>query len=155
MKNGLKLPAITLNYFHKSSFTIESINESSLEANCIIYRLFLKVKYNVYLLWPLKKKLDSYSRLWNKRSPWNKRSTFFLNFHIRILIHFYINQGIAVIFHFFLICFQKLINIALRLFQTLEYTCNRTKTCSVETVQTVEIRLNTNFNPWPRAKAVM
>ena len=43
------------------------------------------------------------------------------HFHIRILIHFYNNQGIAVIFHFFLSSFQKLINVTLRLFRTLEY----------------------------------
>ena len=42
------------------------------------------------------------------------------NFHIRFLMHFYINQGIAVIFLFFsFIFFQKLINVPLRLFWTI------------------------------------
>ena len=40
----------------------------------------------------------TYSRLSNRRRLWNKGS---LNFHITILIHFYINLGIAVIFWFF------------------------------------------------------
>ena len=41
-----------------------------------------------------------YSRLWNKRSPWNNRSPPppLKNFHITILLLFYINLGIAVIF---------------------------------------------------------
>ena len=43
----------------------------------------------------------NYSRLWNRRTPWNKRSPLPPHFHIRILMHFYINQGIAEIFHFF------------------------------------------------------
>ena len=44
-----------------------------------------------------------YSRLWNKRSPWNNRSPPPLkNFHIMILILFYTNLGIAIIFDFFL-----------------------------------------------------
>ena len=46
-----------------------------------------------------------------------------------LLIHFYINQGIAVIFQFFsLDFFQKLLNVPLRLFRTLEYlTINKEK----------------------------
>ena len=35
-----------------------------------------------------------YSRLWNKRSPWNE-------FHIMILLLFYINLDIVVIFYFY------------------------------------------------------
>ena len=43
----------------------------------------------------------NYSRLWNKRSPWNNRSPPLKNFHIMILILFYTNLGIAIIFDFF------------------------------------------------------
>ena len=46
--------------------------------------------------------LVMYSRLWNKRSPWNNRSPPLKNFHIMILILFYTNLGIAIIFEFFL-----------------------------------------------------
>ena len=42
-----------------------------------------------------------YSGVWNRRSPLNKRSPGPKKFNITILIHLYINQGIAVIFHFF------------------------------------------------------
>ena len=41
----------------------------------------------------------AFSRLWNRRSPWNKHSTS-LFFHITILILFYIDLGISVIFDF-------------------------------------------------------
>ena len=46
----------------------------------------------------------NYSRLSNRRSLLNNSR---LNFHIVILIHFYINLGIAVIFLFFLSTFSK------------------------------------------------
>ena len=48
------------------------------------------------------------------------------NFHIMILILFYINLGIAVIFDliFFFKFFQKLISVPLRLFRSLEYKFN-------------------------------
>ena len=40
-----------------------------------------------------------YSRVWNRHSPWNKRSPISnKSFHIRNLIHLYINQGIVIIF---------------------------------------------------------
>ena len=52
-----------------------------------------------HLIWTFK---SEYSRLWNKRSPLNKHSPPLKNFYITILILFYINLGIAVIFNFFL-----------------------------------------------------
>ena len=61
----------------------------------------------ISVFWLLYVRPPSYSRVWNRCSPWNKRSLPFKNFHIRVLIHFYINQGIAVIFHFFSIKFFK------------------------------------------------
>ena len=61
------------------------------------------------------KTIQNYSKLWNRRTSWNKRSTPLKNYHIRILIHFYIKHGIVVIF-----LFQKLMSVPLRLFQTLE-----------------------------------
>ena len=49
-------------------------------------------------------------------------ATHLKKFHIRISIHFFINQGIAKMFHFFSSkVFQKLITIPQRLFRTLEY----------------------------------
>ena len=75
--------------------------------------------YSVYsFIWD-----PSYSRVWNRRSPLNKHSPPLKNFHIRILIHFYINQGIAIIFQFFFAfkIFQKRISVALCLFRSLEY----------------------------------
>ena len=42
--------------------------------------------------------VGKYSRLWNRRSPWNNHSPPLKNFHIMILILFYINLCIAVIF---------------------------------------------------------
>ena len=66
-----------------------------------------------------------YSRVWNRRTPWNKHSPPLKNFHIRILIHFYINQGIAVIFQFFFFkIFQKWISVPLCLLRSLEYLSN-------------------------------
>ena len=41
--------------YHKNA----SINKSCLEAHFTIYRLFMKGKFNVYVLWPLKKNLIS------------------------------------------------------------------------------------------------
>ena len=46
-------------------------------------------------------KLFNFSRLWNKRSPWNNHSPPLKNFHITILILFYINLGIGFIFWLF------------------------------------------------------
>ena len=60
-----------------------------------------------------------YSKVWNRRSPWNKRSRPLKNVYIRILIQFYINQGIAVIFHRFKK--KKSKNVPLYLFRTLEH----------------------------------
>ena len=57
----------------------------------------------------------TYSRPWNKRIPSLK------NFHISILILFYINLGIVVIFYFVFKIFQKLISVALCLFRSQEY----------------------------------
>ena len=72
-----------------------------------IFELFvsetnLKKKRSVILrpvvtTWRLKAFIN-YSRLSNRRRLLNKSS---LNFHIMILIHFYTNLGIGVIFDFF------------------------------------------------------
>ena len=44
------------------------------------------------LVWP-----QDYSRLWNRRTPLNKRSPHPpKNYNTRILIHFYIKQGVAL-----------------------------------------------------------
>ena len=50
-----------------------------------------------------------YSKVWNRCSTLNKHSPPPKNFNIRILIHFYINQGISVIFQlFFYYSFSKI-----------------------------------------------
>ena len=61
-------------------------------------------KYNIFIPYFINTltTLCDYSRLWNKRSPWNNRSPPPLKiFHILILLLFYINPGIAVIYNFF------------------------------------------------------
>ena len=45
--------------------------------------------------------LKAYSRHWNKRSPWNNRSTPLKNFHVTISLLFYINCSHFLIFFFF------------------------------------------------------
>ena len=99
--------------------TLTSSDETHITSVRHLWFLKLKIVFTSYfilifsntalvLVYLVKKKgvvhFLQYSRVWNRRSPLLKK------FQIRILIHFYIIQGIAVIFQcfFFLIFFSKI-----------------------------------------------
>jgi hypothetical protein len=107
MDNGFRLEmSIFLLPYRYHRVSQGKMSFLTLSENILIYFKFRNISWVHHLL-PMHV-LNAYYRLSNKRWLFNKSS---FNFHITILIHFYINLGIAVIFLFFFSStFKKKIN---------------------------------------------